>query len=173
MCKFILMCKASEQVQLSPVPWDVPGRCYRPCPPPPPEPSCQPSERSLGWCHEPTWGSDRPGVKGKYISITRWPGWESKLNMEKQRSVIMPHISWTNSQKTAGLLRLSTLLNRGRSPFCLPLLFSETILRLWTALWLLFFSPVSFKPSLFYLVLILCFLMSSYLFLNVFKWNIF
>ena len=36
-----------------------------------------------------------------------------KLNMEKQRSVVMHHTPGTNSQKTAGPLQLSPLLNQG------------------------------------------------------------
>lgn len=35
---------------------------------------------------------------------------ESKLNMKKQHSDFMNHISGTNSQKSAGLLRLCPLL---------------------------------------------------------------
>ena len=52
-------------------------------------------------------------------------------------SYYAPHIG-TNSLKTAGLLRLSPLLNKDWRPFCLPLLLTEAILELWTAQWLLF-----------------------------------
>ena len=57
---------------------------------------------------------------------------DSELNTEEQSSVVLNHRSGTNSQKTAGRLETEDL---------------SVVLRFRTALWLLSFSLVSFKPS--------------------------
>ncbi|KAF7654781.1 hypothetical protein LDENG_00064890 [Lucifuga dentata] len=55
---------------------------------------------------------NHPDLSG-HLGQVCFPSPELKLNMEKQRSVFMHHISGTNSQKTAGLLQLSVLSNQG------------------------------------------------------------
>ena len=74
---------------------------------------------------------------------------ESKLIMEKQRSVIMCHIPGTNSLKSADPLWLSSLLNQNWRPFCLPLPFTEDCD---------FYFPVLSLLNLFYFSLISHFL---------------
>ena len=59
---------------------------------------------------------------------------ESKLNMEKQYSVIMRNKSGTDSQNTAGPRQLSPLLNQEWRPFCLPQPLIKATLRLRTFL---------------------------------------
>ena len=81
---------------------------------------------------------NRPDLWGHQVQVCCQP-LESELHMEEQRSVIMSHISGTNSLKTAGLYRPSLLFNQDRGPLCLTPLFTGAILRLWTELWFLFF----------------------------------
>ena len=76
-------------------------------------------------------------VAGACASIGPNQTWRSRL------------ISGTNSLKTAGLLRLSPLSNEDWGRFCLPRPFTEAVLRLWTALWLLL--PILFEPTCLFL----------------------
>ena len=68
---------------------------------------------------------NHPDLWGHQVQVC-FQSLQSKLNMEKERSVILQ-----NSQKTAGLLQLSPLCLRH---FCLKQPFTEALSRLWTAL---------------------------------------
>ena len=104
---------------------------------------------------------NHPDLPGRQVRVC-FQSSKSELNMEKQRSVIMPH---------TGPLQLSPP-NQGWSSFCLP--FTEAISRLRTAKWLLFsslfsFKPFPFQPTFLFPVLLFCLLVSFYLFLMSFS----